>query len=123
MTSWSEIKRMAATDVPFSAIPAGTELVSVVGVSFVPEYPKNILSLVNADMVHLVRNPDNQYDQNAIEVRSGDQLLGHIPKDIAARLAPRMDAGTSYVAAVHHVRISPENPNNPGLDIVIGEWA
>lgn len=46
-----------------------------------------------AEKLLLVREPHNPYDKNAIEVRSmnGQYMLGHIPRDIAAVLADRID--------------------------------
>jgi hypothetical protein len=49
-------------------------------------------------------------------------MLGHLPKDVAARLAPLMDNGTIYLASVYQVRISQDNPRQPGLDILLKEW-
>lgn len=47
------------------------------------------------DRIQFVRNPDNQYDKNAIEVwfKNGQHMLGHIPATLAKKLAPEMDAG------------------------------
>src|SRR5690349_8778258 len=44
------------------------------------------------EMVVLVREPHNQYDRNAIRVDNvrADQI-GHIPRGVAAKLAPFMD--------------------------------
>lgn len=43
------------------------------------------------DLVSLVREPDNIYDPQAIDVRSADGSLGHIPADVACELAPLID--------------------------------
>lgn len=127
MNTWNDVRKAVETGDSLSRVPEGWELIPVVGVSFVPGYPGNILELsktVNLAsservFVSLVRNPDNPYDSNAIEVRLDNKMLGHIPKEIAARIAPTMDNGAFYTATVFQVRISPENPRNPGLDIVI----
>ena len=67
--------------------------------------------------VILQREPDNIFDNNAITVRSADELvLGHVPREIAARLAPMMDSGQPVsarlaVAAVvdkREVRFAPK---------------
>ena len=47
------------------------------------------------------REPRNQYDSNAIRVDNVQRLqIGHIPRQIAAKLAPYMDAGELMVNAV-----------------------
>ena len=49
------------------------------------------------DRLLLVRQPDNPYDGNAVEVRwrNGRLLLGHLPRKIAAQIAPMLDAGSA----------------------------
>lgn len=108
-------------------------IVKVVGVTFTKTYPANLLRLAEVDAQHranqehltvvLVRNPDNFYDQNAVEVHVpalGDMaMIGHIPATVAARLAPRLDAGDKFLAEVRWVRVDPEHPDNPGIDIAI----
>ena len=55
----------------------------------------------------LQRKPDNRYDANAIRVLvatpTQGQHVGYVPRDLAAKLAPRLDAGE--VAQVTGVRI------------------
>jgi hypothetical protein len=47
----------------------------------------------------LVREPDNPHDPNAIRVALfGEFFMGYIPKDMAAHLAPVMDAGREFDA-------------------------
>lgn len=52
------------------------------------------------EMVVLNREPTNQYDSNAIRVDNvrGDQI-GHIPRAMAAKLAPFMDDGSLIIEA------------------------
>lgn len=125
--AWKDVKKFVE-DHPFTPIPEGVTLVKVAGVSFVEDYPTNLhrLAIVHthrkADiLVSLVRNPDNPYDSNAVEVRHTGYMLGHLPKDVAAKVAPRLDAGVEIRATIFGVRISPDNPNNPGLDILLEE--
>jgi hypothetical protein len=100
--------------------------VKVVGVTKQDGYPDNILSLQEGQKITLVRNPDNEYDSNAIEVHCGVyNRLGHIPAKppapgkpgLAARLAPLLDAGERWGACVDAVLISDANPDQPGLSI------
>lgn len=121
MNNWVDVRNYLDNEEPLRLIPEGKELIPVVGLTFVSEYPGNILALSENACVDLVRNPDNKYDSNAIEVRMNTKMLGHIPKETAARIAPELDRGIKYEATIFHVRISPENPNNPGLDILLGE--
>ncbi|RYH06525.1 HIRAN domain-containing protein [Tropicimonas sp. IMCC6043] len=47
------------------------------------------------DRLQLVRQPENPYDGNAVEVwwRNGRLQLGHLPRDVATKVAPLIDAG------------------------------
>lgn len=108
-------------------------IVPVVGVTFVPTYPNNLLLLAQVAQaaeangeqlpVVLVRNPANPYDANATEVHIpalGDMaMIGHLSREIAARIAPRLDGGARYVSVVHWVRIDPDHLDRPGIDVSI----
>jgi len=49
--------------------------------------------------IDLVREPDNKYDANAIQVlaegNDGYKHVGYVSRDLAARLAPLLDAGAT----------------------------
>ena len=54
--------------------------------------------------LELVREPENQYDKNAIRINNGSgQQLGHVPRLDAAALAPLMDGGTEAEAFVSSI--------------------
>ena len=103
----------------------------VVGVSFVPGYPDNLHSLASAAdaatlageqlIAVLHRNPANEYDTNAVEVHVpalGDAgFIGHLTRPIVARMAPEMDAGAIWHAAVVNVLIDPDHLDRPGIEI------
>lgn len=119
--------------------------VRVVGLTFRPGYPETVLrvadsmestridsvreasswddigALPEGPTVLLIRNPDNEYDGNAIEVhipmlgRRG--FVGHIPKELAARWAPRLDAGQIAQATVMSIPVTPDHIDRPGLEI------
>lgn len=107
----------------------------VVGVSFVDAYPDNLHELDSLAGRHfiegndepipavLIRNPENPHDGNAIEVHVpalGDgAMIGHLPRDLAARLAPWMDRGEEWQAGVSKVFINPDHPDRPGIDIAV----
>lgn len=63
--------------------------------------PKNITTFGKAGIVpyHLIREPENQQDANAISVCAyGQFYMGYIPPALAKGLAPLMDAGQVLVA-------------------------
>jgi hypothetical protein len=66
-----------------------------------------IAKLIQFDQVDLVRNPEDEYDRNAIKVIAaieGRQIqIGHIDKDLAWKIAPKMDAGEKWRAIVTRV--------------------
>ncbi len=71
---------------------------AIVGVRFY-QGAAGLLSEVSPDggrvpgLLTLVREPDNQYDKNAIAVHFDGKKVGHIPAPQAKILAPRLDAG------------------------------
>lgn len=105
-----------------------THVVPVVGVTFVDGYPDNLYALRELWdgltwqdeplPVILVRNPDNEHDPNAVEIHVPSVgQIGHCSRIIAARLAPSMDDGVEFQAWVHGIRVDPDHPENPGIDI------
>lgn len=97
-------------------------LTKVVGVSFSENYPNNIYALAKdvalmSALCQLVREPNNEHDENAIRVDVNGSTIGHIPRLIAIVLAPKIDGGEKWVAAVHSIVVSNENVNQPGLKI------
>ena len=69
-----------------------------------------LAGVVDGDEVRLVRDYENQYDPNAVEVRTGGELLGFLPRTQARLLAPRMDAGATTSASVVNVERSQQSP-------------
>jgi hypothetical protein len=68
----------------------------------------------------LEREPDNPHDPNAISVWFLNDRLGHLPKPVAKRLAPLMDAGRVFDAVfVGRNEYAPHK--NVGLTIRIVE--
>jgi hypothetical protein len=51
--------------------------------------------------VEVVAEPENEFDANACAVRSGGETLGHLPREIAARL--RAEGGLCWSAEVVEV--------------------
>ena len=110
-----------------------TKHVNVVGVTFVDTYPHNLIALRDAEAdaeargerltVVLVRNPANPHDVNAVEIHIpalGEMaMIGHLARDVAAKVAPRMDAGDRFACEVSWVRINPDHLDRPGIDVAI----
>lgn len=92
----------------------GSRRVSIVGSSFYKGASDWIPKLKAGQAVVLKREPDNKYDKNAIAVYIFKQQLGHIPRGLAAEIAPLMDAGAT-VSAV-------KAKNFPGSGVLDLSW-
>jgi len=114
----------------------------VVGLTFMERYPQNLQTIEafvveaqtkqlgwNGEVVDepvevvLIRNPGNEFDENAVEVHipmlGRRSMIGHVPRDLAAKLAPSLDRGDVWKCEVETVLVSAENPDLPGIQIVI----
>jgi hypothetical protein len=61
--------------------------------------------------LELRRDPANEHDANAIQVWAGALQIGWVPRELAAELAPRLDAGEPWSAVVlREQRASPRDP-------------
>ena len=66
-------------------------------------FPFNIVDdcINTQETLKFIREPQNQYDRNAIQVLNIRNIqIGHIPRAIAAKLAPYLDEGSIIVDAV-----------------------
>jgi hypothetical protein len=70
----------------------------------------------------LVRDPENAFDANAIAVESATGArLGFVGRELAAELAPRLDAGEPFSALVlREQRASPRDPRS-GLTMLVAQ--
>jgi HIRAN domain len=69
----------------------------------------------------LNRDPENPHDPNAIAVHPGDggDQIGWVPRELAAELAPDLDAGRPWSALVlREQRASPRDPRS-GLTMLL----
>lgn len=73
-------------------------VVSITGSSFHAGAGNWIAKMRAGQQLRLEREPNNQYDPNAISVHIFQQCLGYCPRGVAAELAPLMDAGTTVTA-------------------------
>jgi hypothetical protein len=74
--------------------------------------------------LELRRDPENEHDPSAIAVHApgGDQV-GWVPREIAAELAPALDAGEPWAAVVlREQRASPRDPRS-GLTMLLAPAA
>lgn len=92
-----------------------------VGVSFHPDYPENLHRLRDEfgfaggdGEVSLIREPDNEYDPNAIAVFANGEVVGHVPKTVAQFVGPMIDDGARFRAGAS-VLIDPDHEDRPGL--------
>jgi len=56
--------------------------------------------LLKDDLVQLKPDPDNPYDENAIEVYHNGDMIGFVPKAINQEVLPNLDNLTAYVSRV-----------------------
>lgn len=68
----------------------------------------------------LRREPDNEHDPNAIAVQTASSAqLGWVPREVAAQVAPELDAGRPWAATVlRERRASPRDPRT-GLTMLL----
>ena len=88
---------------PFGTIGEASAFnTKIVGVTF--EGRQDLVAgLEPGALLSLVREPENPHDPNAVGVWYGQLKLGFVKKQIAARIAPNIDAGERYRAEVKHV--------------------
>jgi hypothetical protein len=95
--------------------------VKLKGVTF-EDAQENIRNLGCRDIgsYALVREPDNKSDPNAIRVALFRRhFMGYIPKEIAAWLAPQMDAGQNFLAIFVSRNEHPDHKDRLGLTVDI----
>ncbi|NNM31688.1 MAG: hypothetical protein HKO53_01395 [Gemmatimonadetes bacterium] len=112
-----------------SAPPA--EVVNVVGMSFVDEYPDFVLTMDqlidDEDTAFLVPNPANPHDANAVEVHYnfpaiGWKMVGHLPRDMAAHWSGYLRDSGAYECKIW-TRIAEGKESYPGLTVRITKLA
>ena len=117
---------------------------AVVGMTFVDGYPGNVRALdrlLNEDAWEnemtrlsgvsqrfepevageLRRDPANTHDANAVQVHvtalDDGSLIGHLPRAVAARLAPELDNGHRWSCTVTEVYTHSEHVDHPGVTV------
>jgi hypothetical protein len=73
--------------------------------------------------LELRRDPGNAHDPNAIAVHAGAEQVGWVPRELAAEIAPQLDAGEPWSAVVlREQRRSPRDPRS-GLTMLLARGA
>ena len=90
--------------------------VSIVGSSFYPGAGEQIIRMRPGQQLRVEREPNNEYDANAIAVHIFNQKLGHFPRGFAAEVAPLMDAGYKLIAT------KSRDPRFAGSGVMVVEW-
>lgn len=68
--------------------------------------------------ITLEREPNNQFDANAIKVFANNKQIGYIGKDYASILAGMIDSGRKFIAKVKGCG---EYKNRPYCEITVNE--
>jgi hypothetical protein len=69
--------------------------------------------------LELRRDPSNPHDANAVAVLAGGEQVGWVPRELAAEIAPQLDAGSPWSAvALREHRASPRDPRS-GLTMLL----
>ena len=96
--------------------------VPVVGLTFYHGYPdtvtKHYPDFPN-EMPWLEREPDNQYDDNAVAVYLGVDKVGHLSRTVAETVGPDMDKGVTWKVSSAMVKLHPDNPEQPGVELIL----
>lgn len=86
----------------------------IVGTSF---RGNDLTELSKEAQLTLKREPENQFDSNAIAIYSDVDHIGYIKKELAAELAPKMDKGTKITAKISEITGGTEDKKNIGINI------
>ncbi len=78
------------------------------GLSFRPASAKEAFSrLTEGDNVRLIRDADNQYDSNAVQIHFDGEFIGFVAKEQAAIIAPHLDENADEEFFAECVALSP----------------
>jgi hypothetical protein len=100
-----------ARDAPLLA-ERGLRVSGVAGTQFRPG-TLDSEALAPGRALELRREPGNPHDANAIAVHADGAHVGFVPRELAAELAPELDAGRPWSAVVlREQRASPRDPRS-----------
>jgi HIRAN domain len=108
-TPVDEAGRYLARDAP-ELVARGIHVAGVAGARFQAATLESEAAAPGRPL-ELRRDPDNEHDPNAIAVLAGGAQVGWVPRELAAELAPELDAGRPWSgAALREHRLSPRDP-------------
>jgi hypothetical protein len=108
-TPVDEAGRYLARDAPELAV-RGLRVAAIAGARFQTATLESEAAAPGRPL-ELRRDPDNEHDPNAIAVLAGGAQVGWVPRELAAELAPELDAGRPWSGAVlREHRPSPRDP-------------
>jgi len=73
------------------------------GVTFPKNAQTTLPKLNTGDEITLIREPENQYDKNAIRTEALGERIGFLPAHVARELAHRMDNGENFKCIVAQI--------------------
>jgi hypothetical protein len=112
--------RYLARDAP-ELLARGLRVASVAGAGAHHAEALGSDAVAPGSQLELRRDPANEHDPNAIQVHPADggAQVGWVPRELAAELAPELDAGRPWSAVVlREQRRSPRDPRH-GLTMLI----
>jgi hypothetical protein len=110
--------RYLARDAP-ELVARGLRVAGVAGAARHHERALNADAAAPGQPLELRRDPANEHDPNAIMVLAGGDLVGFVPRELAAELAGELDAGRPWSAVVlREQRASPRDPRT-GLTMLL----
>ena len=89
----------------------------LVGMRHHPGAAEALSDLGFGDPLTLVREPENQFDENAIQVFSGSTLLGYVKREFAADWAPAFDED----GVIPQAKLGFESSGWPQVQIEFGD--
>ena len=101
-------------------VERGLQVVGVAGAGRHHSEPLQSDGAAPGRELRLRRDPDNPHDENAVAVDElGGAQVGWVPRETAEQLAPELDAGRPWSAAVlREQRSSPRDPRH-GLTMLL----
>jgi HIRAN domain len=110
-TPVDEKGRYLARDAP-ELSARGLRVAGVAGARFQTEAQESDAAAPGRPL-ELRRDPGNEHDPNAIAVLAGGEQVGWVPRELAAEIAPSLDAGEPWSAVVlREHRPSPRDPRS-----------
>jgi len=97
---------------------AGLRVASVAGAGRHHAEALQADTVAPGNALNLRRDVANEHDANAIAVHAaGADQIGWIPRELAATIAPELDAGTTWTAIV--LREARRSPRDPRLGLTV----